>query len=51
MLLVRLLAAPAFDVFGVGDDDQVIYGHAGASPRFLTDFVAYFPGAASTRSR
>ena len=45
MLLVRLLAAPAFDVFGVGDDDQVIYGHAGASPRFLTDFASYFPGA------
>ena len=45
VLLVRLLAAPAFDVFGVGDDDQVIYGHAGASPRFLTDFVAYFPRA------
>jgi DNA helicase II / ATP-dependent DNA helicase PcrA len=32
-------------VFGVGDDDQVIYGHAGASPRFLTDFGRYFPGA------
>jgi DNA helicase II / ATP-dependent DNA helicase PcrA len=45
VLLVRLLAAPAFDVFGVGDDDQVIYGHAGASPRFLTDFGSYFPGA------
>jgi DNA helicase-2/ATP-dependent DNA helicase PcrA len=45
VLLVRLLAAPAFDVFGVGDDDQVIYGHAGASPRFLTEFGSYFPGA------
>ena len=45
VLLVRLLAAPSFDVFGVGDDDQVIYGHAGASPRFLTDFGRYFPGA------
>jgi DNA helicase-2/ATP-dependent DNA helicase PcrA len=45
VLLVRLLAAPAFDVFGVGDDDQVIYGHAGASPRFLTEFGRYFPGA------
>ena len=45
VLLVRLLAAPALDVFGVGDDDQVIYGHAGASPRFLTDFGRYFPGA------
>jgi DNA helicase-2/ATP-dependent DNA helicase PcrA len=45
VLLVRLLAAPRFDVFGVGDDDQVIYGHAGASPRFLTEFDRYFPGA------
>jgi DNA helicase-2/ATP-dependent DNA helicase PcrA len=45
VLLVRLLAAPALDVFGVGDDDQVIYGHAGASPRFLTEFGRYFPGA------
>ncbi|HEX6569904.1 MAG TPA: ATP-dependent DNA helicase UvrD2, partial [Acidimicrobiales bacterium] len=45
VLLVRLLAAPAFDVYGVGDDDQVIYGHAGASPRFLTEFARYFPGA------
>jgi DNA helicase-2/ATP-dependent DNA helicase PcrA len=45
VLLLRLVAAPAFDVFGVGDDDQVIYGHAGASPRFLTEFGSYFPGA------
>jgi DNA helicase-2/ATP-dependent DNA helicase PcrA len=45
VLLVRLLAAPTFDVFGVGDDDQVIYGHAGATPRFLTEFGRYFPGA------
>jgi DNA helicase II / ATP-dependent DNA helicase PcrA len=45
VLMLRLLSAPAFDVFGVGDDDQVIYGHAGASPRFLTEFGTYFPGA------
>jgi len=45
VLLIRLLATPRFDVFGVGDDDQVIYGHAGASPRFLTEFDRYFPGA------
>ncbi len=44
VLLLRLLAAPGFDVFGVGDDDQVIYGHAGASPRFLIDFAELFPG-------
>jgi DNA helicase-2/ATP-dependent DNA helicase PcrA len=47
VLLLRLLAAPAFDVFGVGDDDQVIYGHTGADPGFLVDFDRYFPGAAS----
>jgi DNA helicase-2/ATP-dependent DNA helicase PcrA len=45
VLLVRLLSAPRFDVFGVGDDDQVIYGHAGADPRFLIDYRHYFPGA------
>jgi DNA helicase II / ATP-dependent DNA helicase PcrA len=47
VLLLRLLAAPALDVFGVGDDDQVIYGHAGADPAFLIDYEALFPGAAS----
>ncbi len=45
VLLLRLLAAPTFDVFGVGDDDQVIYGHAGATPRFLIGFSELFPGA------
>jgi DNA helicase II / ATP-dependent DNA helicase PcrA len=47
VLLLRLLAAPGYDVFGVGDDDQVIYGHAGANPGFLIDFDRYFPGAAN----
>jgi len=47
VLLVRLLAAPALDVFGVGDDDQCVYEHAGADPRFLIDFDRLFPGAAS----
>lgn len=45
VLFIRLLTAPTFDVFGVGDDDQVIYGHAGADPDFLIDFGALFPGA------
>jgi DNA helicase-2/ATP-dependent DNA helicase PcrA len=45
VLLIRLLAAPALDVFGVGDDDQVIYGHAGADPAFLIEFGDLFPGA------
>ncbi|WCO66422.1 ATP-dependent DNA helicase UvrD2 [Iamia majanohamensis] len=47
VLLVRLVAGPPLDVFGVGDDDQVIYGHAGADPRFLIDFATWFPGGAT----
>ena len=45
LLLIRLLSAPGFDCFGVGDDDQVLYGYSGATPRFLIDFGDYFPGA------
>ncbi len=45
LLLVRLLAGPAGQVYGVGDDDQVIYGYAGADPGFLVDYDQYFPGA------
>ena len=45
VLLVRLASCPTFDVFGVGDDDQCIYGHSGADPRFLIDYPTYFPGA------
>lgn len=45
LLLIRLLSAPAHDVFGVGDDDQVIYGFSGATPEFLLGFDALFPGA------
>lgn len=45
LLLLRLLASPEMSVFGVGDDDQTIYGYAGADPRFLIEFGEYFPGA------
>lgn len=45
LLLIRLLAGPGMNVFGVGDDDQVIYGYAGADPGFLIDFPDLFPGA------
>ena len=45
VLLIRLLSLPGLDVFGVGDDDQCIYGHAGADPCFLIDYAALFPGA------
>ncbi len=46
LLLLRLLAAPGLQVFGVGDDDQVIYSYAGADPGYLIDFETLFPGAA-----
>jgi DNA helicase II / ATP-dependent DNA helicase PcrA len=46
LLMLRLVAAPAYDVFGVGDDDQVIYGYAGADPEFLINYARYFPGGA-----
>ncbi|HEU4320740.1 MAG TPA: ATP-dependent helicase, partial [Acidimicrobiia bacterium] len=45
LLLVRLLASPGMNVFGVGDDDQVIYGYSGADPSYLIDFDGLFPGA------
>ena len=45
LLMIRLLAGPRADVFAVGDDDQTIYGYAGASPQWLIDFDKYFPGA------
>jgi DNA helicase II / ATP-dependent DNA helicase PcrA len=45
VLLVRLLAGAELDVFGVGDDDQTIYGYNGADPDWLIDFAELFPGA------
>jgi DNA helicase II / ATP-dependent DNA helicase PcrA len=47
LLLLRLVASPGLNVFGVGDDDQVIYGYAGADPRYLIEFETLFPGAGS----
>lgn len=47
LLLLRLVSSPGLNVFGVGDDDQVIYGYAGADPRFLLEYETLFPGAAS----
>ncbi len=46
LLLVRLVAGPSMQVFGVGDDDQTIYSFAGATPDHLVDFDRWFPGAA-----
>ncbi|MDQ6909335.1 MAG: ATP-dependent DNA helicase UvrD2 [Actinomycetota bacterium] len=45
ILLIRLLAGADGAVFGVGDDDQTIYGYAGASPEWLLRFSDYFPGS------
>ncbi len=45
LLLVRLLASPDLAVFGVGDDDQTIYGFAGATPDWLIGYHDLFPGA------
>ncbi len=49
LLLVRLLSAPGGAVFGVGDDDQTIYGYNGADPSWLIDFAGWFPGAGDHR--
>ena len=45
LLMIRLLAGPRAEVFGVGDDDQTIYGYSGASPRWLIEYDRFFPGA------
>ncbi len=45
LLLIRLLAGPALQVFGVGDDDQTIYGYQGADPAWLIHFASLFPGS------
>jgi DNA helicase-2/ATP-dependent DNA helicase PcrA len=45
ILLIRLLEGPHGTVFGVGDDDQTIYGYNGADPRWLIEFAQHFPGA------
>ena len=50
MLLIRLMSAPAYNCFGVGDDDQVIYGYTGATPEYLINFREYFPGLARVRT-
>ncbi len=45
LLMIRLLASPGGAVFGVGDDDQTIYGYNGADPAWLIDFAELFPGS------
>jgi DNA helicase-2/ATP-dependent DNA helicase PcrA len=45
MLLLRLLAGPSLSIFGVGDDDQTIYGFSGATPEWLVRFDEHVPEA------
>ena len=56
LLLIRLVASPQLDVFGVGDDDQTIYGYAGADPvrgteQFQEDVGLVVDGVAGPRTR
>jgi DNA helicase-2/ATP-dependent DNA helicase PcrA len=47
--LLRLLTSPADNVFIVGDDDQIIYGFAGADPGSFARFPLMYPKAADFR--
>jgi DNA helicase II / ATP-dependent DNA helicase PcrA len=47
VLLVRVLAGPQQQLFAVGDDDQTIYGYAGATPRVLVDLPDTYRGTTS----
>lgn len=47
VLMLRCLATPTHNVWGCGDDDQVLYEFAGADPVFLVDYARFFPSAAS----
>lgn len=44
--IVKLLAAPANNLFVVGDDDQSIYRFRGAKPEIMLNFPKEYPGAA-----
>ena len=42
--LLRLLTAPARNIFVVGDEDQVIFGFAGSKPSAFGEFGEAYPG-------
>lgn len=43
--VMRLLAAPANNLFVVGDDDQSIYGFRGSKPDIMQQFLKDYPDA------
>lgn len=43
--IMRLLAAPEYNIFIVGDDDQSIYRFRGASPASMQQFLKDYPKA------
>lgn len=43
--VVRMLAAPQYNLFVVGDDDQSVYGFRGAKPGIMMEFMKDYPKA------
>lgn len=43
--VVRLLCAPPYNLFAVGDDDQSIYGFRGSQPSLMKQFLEDYPQA------
>lgn len=43
--IIKLLSAPQYNLFVVGDDDQSIYSFRGGRPDFILDFEKYFPNS------
>lgn len=42
--IVKMLAAPSYNLFAVGDDDQSIYGFRGSKPELMLNFEKEFRG-------
>lgn len=42
--IIKLLAAPNYNLFAVGDDDQSIYGFRGSKPELMLNFEKDFKG-------